>query len=53
MILGGILVMGLSHTITQQTKLLIGFALNGMAVVVMGTTNVVWLAMAAQFLSGL
>ncbi|MHC0615271.1 hypothetical protein [Paenibacillus sp. GCM10027628] len=53
MILGGMLVMGLSRTITPQRMLLVGFATNGLAVAVMGTTDVVLLAIAAQFLSGL
>ncbi|MFD0692612.1 hypothetical protein ACFQZT_00745 [Paenibacillus sp. GCM10027628] len=45
--------MGLSRTITPQRMLLVGFATNGLAVAVMGTTDVVLLAIAAQFLSGL
>ncbi|KIL38989.1 MFS transporter [Gordoniibacillus kamchatkensis] len=53
MILGGMLVMGLSRKITPQTMLLVGFSANSLAVAVMGTTDVVWLAIAAQFLSGL
>ncbi|MET3289355.1 UNVERIFIED_CONTAM: DHA3 family macrolide efflux protein-like MFS transporter [Brevibacillus sp. OAP136] len=53
MILGGMLVMGLSRKMTPQTMLLIGFSANSLAVAAMGTTEIVWLVIVTQFLSGL
>lgn len=53
MILGGIAVMALSKKTTPQKLLLWGFILNAAAIAVMGSAELAWLALIAQFVSGL
>ncbi|MGO0061139.1 MFS transporter [Brevibacillus fluminis] len=53
MIIGGMMVMGLSRKMTPQTMLLVGFFANSLAVAVMGTIDIVWMVIVTQFLSGL
>ncbi|WP_311772764.1 MFS transporter [Cohnella xylanilytica] len=53
MILGGMLVMGLSKRVSPRVMLLIGFVGNAAAVAVVGSTGSMGVALAAQFVSGL
>jgi len=53
MMLGGMLVMGLSGRMRPQAMLLLGFVLNAAAVAALGTVKIAALAFAAQFFSGL
>jgi MFS transporter, DHA3 family, macrolide efflux protein len=53
MILGGMLVMGLSGRVQPRSMLLVGFVFSGIAVAVLGTAQMLSLSLAAQFVSGL
>ncbi|MCR2805819.1 MFS transporter [Paenibacillus soyae] len=53
MILGGMLVMGLSKRMPPRVMLMIGFVCSSAAVAVVGTTSVTGIAFAAQFAAGL
>jgi DHA3 family macrolide efflux protein-like MFS transporter len=53
MILGGMLVMGLSKRITPRAMLLVGFIFSSVSVAAIGSTSSIGLALAAQFVSGL
>lgn len=53
MILGGIVAMVLSKHVPPQRLLLIGFIVNAIAVSILGTVPILWVALAAQLLSGL
>lgn len=53
MILGGIAAMALSKKITPQKMLLIGFVSSAVSVAVLGSVNLVWVALLAQFLFGI
>lgn len=53
MILGGVLAMGLSQKAKPQTMLLIGFISSAISVAVMGSVTMVWVALIAQFISGM
>lgn len=53
MILGGVVAMILSKKTTPQSMLLVGFIFNAVAVATLGTVKLVWLALMAQFISGL
>jgi MFS transporter, DHA3 family, macrolide efflux protein len=52
MILGGAMAMGLAKKITPQTMLLSGFISLTISVAVIGSVELVWLALLAQFISG-
>lgn len=53
MILGGVVAMGLSKNTKPQTMLLIGFISSAVSVAVMGSVKMVWVALLAQFISGM
>ncbi|WP_308639782.1 MFS transporter [Paenibacillus silvisoli] len=53
MILGGMLVMGLSKRMPPRIMLIIGFTFSSAAVAVIGTTTTTGVALAAQFAAGL
>ncbi|MCI3921203.1 MFS transporter [Paenibacillus sp. TRM 82003] len=53
MILGGVIAMILSKNVPPQRLLFIGFIVNAIAVSILGSVPVLWIALAAQFLSGL
>jgi MFS transporter, DHA3 family, macrolide efflux protein len=53
MIFGGGLSMGLSKKATPTAMLLVGFVVNAMAVAALGSVKLVWLALVAQFISGM
>ncbi|HYK71605.1 MAG TPA: MFS transporter [Pseudoneobacillus sp.] len=53
MILGGIIAMGLSKKTTPTAMLMVGFISSAISVAVMGSVKLVWLALVAQFISGM
>ncbi|MBS4214669.1 MFS transporter [Neobacillus rhizophilus] len=53
MILGGVGAMALSKKITPQKMLLIGFISSAVSVAVLGSVNLVWAALLAQFVFGI
>ncbi len=53
MILGGMLVMGLSGRVQPRSMLLVGFVFSGIAVAVLGTVQILVVSLAAQFVAGL
>jgi predicted MFS family arabinose efflux permease len=53
MIIGGMLMMGLSKRMPPTTMLLVGFTFSSVALAVMGSTHSIGLALTAQFFSGL
>lgn len=53
MIIGGIGAMALSKKITPQKMLLIGFISSAVSVAVLGSVNIVWVALLAQLIAGI
>jgi MFS transporter, DHA3 family, macrolide efflux protein len=53
MILGGVGAMALAKKTTPQTMLLIGFVSSAISVAVMGSVNLIWVALLTQFIAGL
>ncbi|MFK9090661.1 MFS transporter [Bacillus salipaludis] len=53
MILGGVVTMALSKKTTPQNMLLVGFISSAVSVAVMGSLKLVWVALLAQFISGM
>ncbi|EKN63773.1 transporter, major facilitator family protein [Neobacillus bataviensis LMG 21833] len=53
MILGGVVAMGISKKISSQSMLLTGFILSAVSVSTMGSVKLIWLALCAQFISGM
>ncbi len=53
MIAGGGLAVGFSKKLSPQLMLIVGFAMSVVTIAVIGVTKLVWLALLAQFFSGL
>jgi MFS transporter, DHA3 family, macrolide efflux protein len=53
MILGGMLVMGLSGRMQPRSMLLVGFVFSSIAVAVLGTAQIIGVSLTAQFFAGL
>ncbi|MCD1258308.1 MFS transporter [Paenibacillus athensensis] len=53
MIVGGVLAMGLAKKITPQGMLTVGMVVSAVSVALMGNTSWLWLALTAQFFSGI
>lgn len=53
MILGGVMAMSLSKKITPTKMLMFGFIFSAISVAVIGSVKLVWLALFAQFISGM
>jgi MFS family permease len=53
MMIGGGLAMGFSKKMSPQAMLMLGLIVSVVTIAVIGTTKLVWLALAAQFFSGL